>query len=99
MFTPPSIISRDIEVQTSDQEQSSPPTPEPPIEEVLETPPPSLPPIVDMLFSHMNGVNQWINRYCISNEGIQNDINAIRVCEIFFSIEMIVGRICFVGSS
>jgi len=31
-----------------------------------------------MLFSHMNGVNQWINRFCISNEGIQNDINTIR---------------------
>ena len=84
-MTPPSIKSRDIDVQTSDQEESSPVVPEPVDEEILETPPPSLPPIVDMLFSHMNGVNQWINRFCISNEGIQNDINTIRVCRIFFN--------------
>ncbi len=60
-----------------------------PLEEIIETPAPSLPPIVDMVFSHMNGVNQWINRFCISNEGIQNDINTIRVCFISFYIEMI----------
>jgi hypothetical protein len=55
----------------------------PPVEEIVETPPspaPSLPPFVDMIFSHMNGVNQWINRFSITNEGIQNDINTIRVC-------------------
>jgi hypothetical protein len=44
-----------------------------------------------MLFSHMNGVNQWINRFCISSEGIQNDINTIRVC----FIDLINEGICF----
>jgi hypothetical protein len=72
--TPPSNNSRDIEVQTIEQ------VPLPlPVEEIIETPVPSFPPFVDMIFSHMNGVNQWINRFCISNEGIQNDINTIRV--------------------
>lgn len=39
----------------------------------------ALPPFVDMIFSHMNGVNQWLNKFCTNNEGIQNDINTIRV--------------------
>ncbi|CAF0905033.1 unnamed protein product [Adineta ricciae] len=36
------------------------------------------PPIVDVLVSHMNSVNQWINRFCVDNDGIQNDIQTIR---------------------
>lgn len=83
-------------MQTIEQIPSPPPllpvVPKPVIEEVEQEeiiPPPvqALPPIVDMLFSHMNGVNQWINRFCISNEGIQNDINTIRVnlCPFFLS--------------
>lgn len=60
----------------------------PPVEEIIETPTPSLPPIVDILFSHMNGVNQWINRFCLSNEGIQNDIHTIRVCFMIYSFSL-----------
>ena len=80
-MTPPSTKSRDVDVQTLEQVPSSPPViiPIESVDEIIETPSPPLPPIVDMLFSHMNGVNQWINRFCISNEGIQNDINSIRV--------------------
>lgn len=81
--TPPSIRSRDVDVQTIEQIPS--PSVDPVvdessiIEEETSLPPlQSLPPIVDMLFTHMNGVNQWINRFCISNDGIQNDINTIR---------------------
>ena len=77
--TPPSNKSRDIDVQTIEQIPSPPIVAIPPVEEIVETPASPLPPIVDMIFSHMNGVNQWINRFSISHEGIQNDINTIRV--------------------
>ncbi|CAF1003091.1 unnamed protein product [Adineta steineri] len=61
-------------------EQISPPTiiTMSSIEEPIQTPIPSLPPIVDMIFSHMNSVNQWINTFYVDNEGIQNDIHTIR---------------------
>jgi hypothetical protein len=53
-----------------------------------------------MLFSHMNGVNQWINRFCISNDGIQNDINTIRVGFIDFMTEKVNLSVLFqIGSS
>jgi hypothetical protein len=80
--TPPSNESHDIDVQTTEQISI------PLVEETIETPSSSLPPFVDMLFSHMNGVNQWINRFYTSNEGIQNDINTIRVCfASFFQLD------------
>ena len=75
--TPPSNKSRGTDVQTFVQSPSPPP-----IEERSEPP---LPPYVDMIFSHMNGVNQWINKFCADSELIQNDINTIRV-HIFFLI-------------
>jgi hypothetical protein len=53
----------------------------PQIEEITEPP---LPPYVDMIFSHMNGVSQWINQFCADNEAIQNDIHTIRVNLNFF---------------
>ena len=40
---------------------------------------PILSPFVDKIFTHINGVNQWINGIYTSNVGIQADINAIRV--------------------
>ena len=55
----------------------------PVVEETVQAP--ELPPIVDMLFSHITGVNQWMNRFYASNEGIQNDINTIRVSTRRFS--------------
>ncbi len=69
--TPPSNKSRDVDVQTFIQ--SSP-------EEIIESP---LPPYVNLIFSHMNEVNQWINKFCADNESIQNDINIIRVRFLF----------------
>jgi hypothetical protein len=80
--TPPSNKSRDVDVQTFEHSPSPPPPPivtMPPIEEIIEPPVPSLPPFVDMIFSHMDGVNQWINKFCANNEQIQNDISTIRV--------------------
>ncbi len=74
--TPPSNKSRDDDVQTFIQ---SPPLPS--VEEIIESP---LPPYVDLIFSHMNEVNQWINKFCADNESIQNDINIIRVRFFFF---------------
>ena len=78
--TPPSNKSRGTDIQTFTQ------SPSPPlIEQIPESP---LPPYVDMIFSHMNGVNQWINQFCADNEAIQNDIHTIRVnfyLFIFFS--------------
>ncbi|CAF1147365.1 unnamed protein product, partial [Didymodactylos carnosus] len=35
-------------------------------------------PFVDLIFNHMADVNQWINKFCKSNELIQYDINTIR---------------------
>ena len=49
----------------------------PAVDDTVEAP--ELPPIVDMIFTHITGVNQWMNRFYASNEGIQNDIHAIRV--------------------
>ncbi|CAF3969197.1 unnamed protein product, partial [Rotaria sp. Silwood2] len=76
--TPTLNKSRDVHVQTFDEIVSPPMTTMPTIEENLETSTSPLPPLVDMLFSHMNGVNQWINRFCTGHEGIQNDISTIR---------------------
>lgn len=85
--TPPSIKTRDADVQTFIKSPSpSPPPPPPPMpiqeeegeeeEKIIE---PSLPPYIDLIFSHMNEVNQWINQFCADNESIENDINIIRV--------------------
>ncbi|CAF0995165.1 unnamed protein product [Adineta ricciae] len=79
--TPPSIKSRDVDVQTFIRSPTPPPPPVaamPPIEEKPETTEPPLPPYVDLIFSHMNGVNQWINQFCMDNELIQSDIHTIR---------------------
>ncbi|CAF3366585.1 unnamed protein product [Rotaria socialis] len=81
--TPPTHkATRDVDVQTFIQSPSpSPPppiVPVVPIEETIETSEPPLPAYVNMIFSHMNGVNQWINRFCLDSEIIQNDINIIR---------------------
>jgi hypothetical protein len=78
--TPPSIKSRDIDVQTFIQSPSPPP-----IEEIIETPEPPLPPYVNLIFSHMNEVNQWINKFCADSEAIQNDLHTIRVRFSYFS--------------
>lgn len=71
----------------------------PPVEEVIEIPALSFPPLVDMLFSHMNSVNQWINGFSMSNEGIQNDINTIRVYLISFFFFVINNFRFSIGSS
>jgi len=79
--SPVGPLFRDIDVQTTESLFQQPPIIEPPpspIESVEPPAPPPLPPFVGMIFTHMNGVNQWINRYCIANEGIQNDIHALR---------------------
>ncbi|CAF1378975.1 unnamed protein product, partial [Rotaria sordida] len=79
--TPPSIKTRDVDVQTFLQ---LPLSPSPivttvPIEEIIETSSePPLPFYADMIFSHMNHVNQWINKFCLDHEIIQNDVNIIR---------------------
>ncbi|CAF4099284.1 unnamed protein product, partial [Adineta steineri] len=39
---------------------------------------PPLPAYVDVIFSHMNEVNQWINEFCADHEAIQNDVYTIR---------------------
>jgi hypothetical protein len=51
-----------------------------PIEEISEPP---LPSYVNLIFSHMNEVNQWINQFCADTEAIQNDIYTIRVRKLF----------------
>ncbi|CAF1301336.1 unnamed protein product [Rotaria sordida] len=76
--TPTLNKSCDVYVQTSDEIVSPPITTIPTVEENLETSTSPLPPFVDMLFSHINGVNQWINRFYTGHEGIQNDISTIR---------------------
>ena len=72
--------TRDVDVQTVEPVAYEPIVETPPREEIFETPPSSLPPFMDVVFSHMNGVNHWINRFSASSEGIQNDISTIRVC-------------------
>ncbi|CAF4275358.1 unnamed protein product, partial [Adineta steineri] len=76
--TPPSIKSRDVDVQTFIQTPSPPPPPPvipmPIIEETPEVSEPPLPAYVDVIFSHMNEVNQWINEFCADHEAIQNDV-------------------------
>jgi len=57
----------------------------PRIEEIIEISEPPLPPYVDMIFSHMNGVSQWINQFCADNEAIQNEIHTIRVNLLFLN--------------
>ncbi|CAF1095968.1 unnamed protein product [Rotaria sordida] len=76
--TPTLNKSCDVYVQTSDEIVSPPITTIPTVEENLEISTSPLPPFVDMLFSHINGVNQWINRFYTGHEGIQNDISTIR---------------------
>ncbi|CAF3419279.1 unnamed protein product [Rotaria sp. Silwood1] len=76
--TPTLNKSRDVHVQTLDEIVSSPITTIATTEENHETSTSPLPPFVDMLFTHMNGVNQWINRFCTGHEGIQNDLSTIR---------------------
>ncbi|CAF0878408.1 unnamed protein product [Adineta steineri] len=80
--TPPSIKSRDVDVQTFIQTPSPPPPPPvitmPIIEEIPEVSEPPLPAYVDVIFSHMNEVNQWINEFCADHEAIQNDVYTIR---------------------
>ncbi|CAF1132040.1 unnamed protein product [Rotaria sordida] len=76
--TPTLNKSCDVYVQTSDEIVSPPITTMPTVEENLEISTSPLPPFVDMLFSHINGVNQWINRFYTGHEGIQNDISTIR---------------------
>ncbi|CAF3034562.1 unnamed protein product, partial [Rotaria sp. Silwood2] len=80
--TPPSIKTRDVDVQTCTPSPSPSPSPPivtiAPIEEIIETSEPPLPTYANMIFSHMNGVNQWINNFCLDHEIIQNDINIIR---------------------
>jgi hypothetical protein len=71
--TPRSNKSRDIDVQTFIQSPAIPPMV--PIDEVSESP---LPSYVNLIFSHMNEVNQWINQFCADTEAIQNDIYTIR---------------------
>ncbi|CAF3529728.1 unnamed protein product [Rotaria sp. Silwood1] len=80
--TPPSIKTRDVDVQTYIPSPSR--SPSPPIvttasiEEIIEPSEPPLPLYAEMIFSHMNGVNQWINQFCLEHEIMQNDINIIR---------------------
>ncbi|CAF1259292.1 unnamed protein product [Rotaria sp. Silwood1] len=80
--TPPSIKTRDVDVQTYIPSPSR--SPSPPIvttasiEEIIEPSEPPLPFYAEMIFSHMNGVNQWINQFCLEHEIMQNDINIIR---------------------
>ncbi|CAF4338557.1 unnamed protein product [Rotaria sp. Silwood2] len=79
--TPPSIKTHDVDVQTFLQFPLSPPpiVTMVPIEEIIEaSSEPPLPFYADMIFSHMNNVNQWINKFCLDHEIIQNDINIIR---------------------
>ena len=69
--TPPSNKSRDVDVQTFIQSPAIIPLPI--INEIPD------PPYVDLIFSHMNEVNQWINQFCADTHAIQNDIQTIRV--------------------
>lgn len=88
--TPPLSKTRDVDVQTVEPVALEPVLETPPREEIFETPPSSLPPFMETVFSHMNGVNQWINRFSASSEGIQNDIGTIRVCWLSLIGERIV---------
>ncbi len=72
--TPLSNKTRDVDVQTFIQSPAI--LPMVPIEEISEPP---LPSYVNLIFSHMNEVNQWINQFCADTEAIQNDIYTIRV--------------------
>lgn len=78
--TPPMNKSRDVDVQTFIQSPAIIPLPK--IDEIPDPPTP-LPPYVDLIFSHMNEVNQWINRFCADTHAIQNDIQTIRVRLLF----------------
>lgn len=75
--TPPTNKSRDIDVQTFIQSPAIIPLPT--IDETPDPPTTPLPPYVDLIFSHMNEVNQWINQFCADTQAIQNDIQTIRV--------------------
>ena len=67
--TPPpaAVKSRDVDVQTV---ECSP---------IVMPSEPPLPPCADLIFSHMNTVNQRITEFCANHEAMQNDINTIRV--------------------
>ena len=73
--TPRSNKSRDVDVQTSIQS----PAIIPPIVSIEEESEDPLPPYVNLIFSHMNEVNQWLNQFCADTQTIQNDIFTIRV--------------------
>jgi hypothetical protein len=76
--TPRSHKSRDVDVQTSIQSPAITP-PIVSIEEEEDESEATLPPYVNLIFSHMNEVNQWINQFCADTQTIQNDIFTIRV--------------------
>ncbi|CAF2120518.1 unnamed protein product [Rotaria magnacalcarata] len=80
LFVTPPIINKscDVSVQTHEPIASLPVPTMATVDEDPETSASSLPPFVDVIFSHMNTVNQWLNRYCTNNDGIQNDIITIR---------------------
>ena len=77
--TPPSNKSRDIDVQTFVQSPPPPPPVVVPLPTIDETPEPSYPAYVDLIFSHMNHVNQWISQFSADTRAIHNDIQTIRV--------------------